>query len=113
VTESIECTVRAEPERVFVRVATVTGQAALAMVDDRGSVVRISLSVAAGHQPPGVRQVLLESVFALPPVRPSRRVQVSAPLGDAQLIDELHNRLDDVHARAAGATCLLNGVVRR
>jgi uncharacterized phage protein gp47/JayE len=71
--------------------------------DDRG-VVRASLHAQAGHLPTGTRTRLVDGVLDLPQAKDSNRLEATIPLGDAESLDRLRERCDDVHTRPAGAS---------
>jgi hypothetical protein len=68
---------------------------------------RASLHVASGHLPVGLRTRLVDAVFDNPDVRSRRRVQVTLPLGDTEILDRVRQRGVIATFRAAGSTCLL------
>ncbi len=74
-----------------------------------GCVVRLRFNVPRRHLPATTRRELVEAVFALPELAREGPVQIAVPLGDPDLLAGLRGRLGDVHARAAGATCLIDG----
>jgi hypothetical protein len=77
-------------------------------VDRRSHAVRIQIDVSAGHVSHTAREDVLRSLFRLPQLRSCPAVQITVPLGESDLIDGLRARLDSVHARAAGASCLID-----
>lgn len=68
---------------------------------------RASLHVSAGHLPLGTRTRLVDAVFDDPDVRSCRRVQVTIPLGDTEILDRVRQRGMFATFRAAGSTCLV------
>jgi hypothetical protein len=70
-------------------------------------VVRASLHVSSGHLPPGTRTRLFDAVFDDPQVRSRRRLQVTLPPGDIEILDRLRERGVLTTFRAAGSTCLV------
>jgi hypothetical protein len=54
---------------------------------------------------------LVRQAFGHPAVRPGRRVLVSLPRGDTDLLLPVRGRLHDAGTRVAGVTCLLEGTV--
>jgi hypothetical protein len=69
--------------------------------------VRTSLQADA-YAPPGARASLVDAVMDLPEVQASDRVEAAIPYGDAESLERLRERTEDSHARAAGATTLLD-----
>lgn len=85
--------------------------AALAEVVADELCVRVSFHVRGGHLPPGVRPALVEQVFALPDVGDQDTLQAAVPLGDTELLQALRGRCSSMRTRAAGSTCLVDGVL--
>ena len=71
-------------------------------------VVRAALRVEAGYLPPGTRARLVDAVLDSPDAEPGIRLEVTLPAGDAEMLERIRERCDQVEARAAGASCLLN-----
>jgi hypothetical protein len=59
--------------------------------------------------PSALRARLVGQMFAHPAVRAHRAVLVCVPRGDSTVITEVLRRLRSSRARAAGATCLIEG----
>ena len=78
--------------------------------DDPG-VVRASLHARAGHLPVGARTRLVDAVLDLPQTQDSNRLEATLPLGDAESLDRLRERCDEVQAHPAGASCLVDAVL--
>ena len=78
--------------------------------DDQG-VVRASLHARAGHLPTGARTRLVDAVLDLPQTQDSNRLEATLPLGDAESLDRLRERCDEVQARPAGASCLVDAAL--
>lgn len=78
--------------------------------DDKG-VVRASLHARAGHLPTGARTRLVDAVLDLPQTQDSNRLEATLPLGDAESLDRLRERCDEVQARPAGASCLVDAAL--
>ena len=80
--------------------------------DDQG-VVRALLHARAGHLPIGARTRLVDAVLDLPQTQDSNRLEVTLPLGDAESLDRLRERCDEVQvqARPAGASCLVDAAL--
>lgn len=92
----------------------VVGEPPTAQVDivEEGDVVELRFTMSRTHLPVTLRRDLVEAAFARPALRGARRVAITVPLGDAELLDRLESRLADVHRRAAGSTCLIDGTTR-
>ncbi|HEX5813430.1 MAG TPA: hypothetical protein VFY38_15090 [Pseudonocardia sp.] len=81
---------------------------AIAMIDIIDpDVVRASLHVTPGQLPPGTRTRLVDAVFDDPEVRSRRRLQVTLPPGDIEILDRLRERTVITAFRAAGSTSLV------
>jgi uncharacterized phage protein gp47/JayE len=78
--------------------------------DDQG-VVRASLHARAGHLPTGARTRLVDAVLDLPQTQDSNRLEATLPLGDAESLDRLRERCEEVQARPAGASCLVDAAL--
>ena len=78
--------------------------------DDQGT-VRASLHAQAGHLPTGARTRLVDAVLDLPQTQDSNRLEATLPLGDAESLDRLRERCDDVQVRPAGASCLVDAAL--
>ncbi len=81
------------------------GVARIDLVD--ADTARASLHVVPGHLPAGTRARLVDAVFDDPGVRSRRRVQLTLPLGDTEILDRVRQRGVVGGFRAAGSTCLL------
>jgi hypothetical protein len=77
-----------------------------------GSTARASIHVEAGHIPPGTRTRLVDAVLDTPEVAARRRVEVSLPLGDSEILERIRERCDETETRAAGASCLVDADIR-
>ena len=82
----------------------------LAEADVRSApdVVKAALRVEAGHLPPGTRARLVDAVLDIPAAQPGTRLEVTVPAGDAEMLERIRERCEQVETRAAGASCLLN-----
>ena len=78
--------------------------------DDQG-VIRASLQAQAGHLPTGTRARLVDGVLDLPQTTHSNRLEATIPLGDAESLDRLRERCDEVRTRPAGASCLVDAAL--
>lgn len=83
----------------------------MATVVDDGSDVQLRVQILDTHAPARARRELMEETFRLPALRRPRRISVSIPLGDPDLLASVARHLDEVRSRAAGVTCLIEGVV--
>jgi hypothetical protein len=67
--------------------------------------------VAAGQLPPGTRARLADALFDALKTSGRRHVQVTLPIGDAELPDCIRTRCAGGQARAAGTTCLFEAAL--
>ena len=74
--------------------------------DDAG-VVHSDLHVESGQLPAGTRSRLVDAVLEHPQVDEADRLLATMPLGDTEMLDRVRERCDDVEARAAGSTKLV------
>ncbi len=77
-----------------------------------GGAAQASLHVEPGHLPPGTRSALVDAVLDAADARPGDRLTASAPLGDAEILDRVHDRYTDVSTRSAGSTVLIDATGR-
>jgi uncharacterized phage protein gp47/JayE len=76
--------------------------------DKAEKTVRTSLLPSSGHTPPGTRAHLVDAVLDLPEVQASERLEATVPLGDAESLQRLRERTEDVVTRPAGSTALVD-----
>jgi hypothetical protein len=74
---------------------------------DTGERVRAALRAEAGHIRPGSRADLVDAVLDLPEVQDIGRLVVTVPLGDAESLQRLQHRCEDMTTRAAGSSALV------
>jgi hypothetical protein len=74
---------------------------------DEPGLVHSDLHVESGHLPAGTRTRLIDAVLEHPEVEEADRLLATMPLGDTEMLDRVRERCDDVDARAAGATKLV------
>jgi hypothetical protein len=74
-------------------------------------VVRAELHARAGQLPVGTRARLVDAVLDLAEARDGNRLEATIPLGDVESLDRLRECCDDVHARPAGASCLVDAAL--
>jgi hypothetical protein len=79
-------------------------------LEDR-TVVRAALHARAGHLPIGTRTRLVDAVLEVPETRRGTRLEATLPIGDAESLERLRERCEEVHTRSAGASCLLDAVL--
>ena len=70
-------------------------------------VVVSAMHVESGHLPLGVRARLVAAVLALPLVGSAERLVASVPIGDAEMLDRMRERSDEMRAHYAGATTIV------
>jgi uncharacterized phage protein gp47/JayE len=102
-----------EPRGRQVKVAEHGEVVAVADVEptDEQGVIRASLHARAGHLPTGTRTRLVDGVLDLPQTTDSNRLEATIPLGDAESLDRLRERCDEVRTRPAGASCLVDAAL--
>jgi hypothetical protein len=100
------------PGRVHVFVRIEEDTVVSVDVDDCPDGIGLRFSVPRSHLPMSARRDLVEAAFDLPQLRSAHEVKVSLPLGDAELLGHLQAHLVIAASRAAGATCLIDGVAR-
>jgi hypothetical protein len=108
-----EVAMAAEPTGRDVEVAAggeVVALAHVQAIEGRG-VVRAALHAQSGHLPSGTRSRLVDAVLDLPETRESSRLEATVPLGDAESLDRLRERCDEVQTRPAGASCLVDAAL--
>ena len=71
--------------------------------------VHADMHVEAGHLPVGTRSRLVDAV--LDQSAAGSHLDATLPAGDAEILDRLRERCDDVQARAAGASTLATATV--
>jgi hypothetical protein len=74
--------------------------------DDAG-LVHSDMHVESGHLPVGTRSRLVDAVLTHPDVDHADRLLATMPIGDTEMLARVRERCDDVEARAAGATKLV------
>jgi hypothetical protein len=73
-----------------------------------GGTARVSLRAEPGHITPGRRANLVDAVLDLPEVQESARVEAAFRLGDSESLYRLQERCEDVSARSAGWSALVD-----
>jgi hypothetical protein len=69
--------------------------------------VHSEMHVESGHLPGGTRTRLVDAVLEHPQVDEADRLLATMPIGDTEMLERVRERCDDVEARAAGATTLV------
>jgi len=99
------------------RVQVAAGGDVVALADIQSlteqGVVRAELHARSGHVPAGTRTRLVDAVLDSAETREGSRLEATLPLGDAESLDRLRERCSEVHARAAGASCLVDAELPR
>ena len=67
-------------------------------------VVASAMHVESGHLPLGTATRLVDAVLEHPDVDGAQRLVATMPLNDTEMLDRVRQRSDEVEARAAGAT---------
>ncbi len=73
-----------------------------------GGTARVSLHAEPGHITPGRRASLVDAVLDLPEVQDSARVEAAFRLGDSESLHRLQQRCENVSARPAGWSALVD-----
>jgi hypothetical protein len=76
-------------------------------------VVASSMHVESGHLPVGTGTRLVDAVLEHPEVDGAERLVATMPIGDTEMIERVRERGDDVEARAAGATKIVEARLER
>jgi hypothetical protein len=75
--------------------------------------VRVRLNFWVGQLlPHELRSELARSVFEHPALRPRRPLQAALPHGESEVLEEVRAHVADARTHVAGATCMLEGLVR-
>lgn len=77
--------------------------------DPESGVLRAQLHVEAGHQRPGTGGKLVDAVLARAASGRAVRLLATISAGDAEVLERLRERCEDVQIRAAGATVIVEG----
>jgi hypothetical protein len=78
---------------------------------DEPGVLHSDLHVESGQLPGGTRTRLVDAVLDLPEVDEAERFVATMPLGDTEMLERVRERCDQVEARPAGSTKIVE--VRR
>jgi hypothetical protein len=73
-----------------------------------GGTARVSLHAEPGHIAPGRRASLVDAVLDLPEVQESARMEAAFRLGDSESLHRFQERCEDVNARPAGWSALVD-----
>jgi hypothetical protein len=68
--------------------------------------------VASGHLPVGTRRKVADAVHDAVCEDDGQHLTASVPMGDAELVQDLTDRLSDVSLRAAGASSIVEGDIK-
>jgi hypothetical protein len=71
---------------------------------EQSGVLHSALHAESGQLPTGTRTRLVDAVLDSPEVDSADRLVATMPVSDTEMLDRLRERCDDVEARAAGAT---------
>jgi hypothetical protein len=77
------------------------------LVLDAADGIDVSCHIASGQLPTGVREELVDAIFAAPEVQSRRRIRATIPLGDSTLLDAIRARCRQID------TCLIDATMRR
>lgn len=64
--------------------------------------------VAPGHLPSGTRSALVDAALDGADAQPGDRLTATAPLGDSEILDRVHDHYTEVATRSAGSTVLID-----
>lgn len=101
--------VTAERGEYHVSVAAGYHPVAFADIRPSSSVIELSIDIAAGYPSPRVRSQLIDAVFHLDVMHNPVTLLATLPLGDVDLLDNVALHCVDIHTRAAGGSCLVDG----
>jgi hypothetical protein len=90
---------------------TTAGAVAEARVSESEGRVVVEFWAQPGALPRDLSRDLVARAFALPAVRPGRPLLVCVPQCDGALLEQARRFVQRAQARAAGTTCLIEGVV--
>lgn len=74
---------------------------------DAPDTAQASLHAESGHLPVGSRASLVDAVLDLPELHGGTHLEATIPLGDAESLQRLRQRTQDMTTRAAGSTALI------
>jgi len=78
---------------------------------DAPGVVHSDLHVEPGQLPQGTRTRLVDAVLDSPQVDGAEKLLATMPISDTEMLARVRERCDDVEARAAGATKLVEATL--
>jgi hypothetical protein len=79
-----------------------------AVVQSHPDLVDAQLRVEAGQIPPGTRSQLVDAVLDLPNMPVGTRLEITLPTGDAEMLEQIRNRCQNINTRVAGVSCRLH-----
>jgi hypothetical protein len=82
---------------------------AYADIRPTSSNIELSIDVATGNPSPRLRSCLIGAVFDLDVMHTPGTLLATLPLGDVDLLDGVAQHCADIHIRAAGSSCLVDG----
>lgn len=86
----------------------VVASAQVTTSQDDPDTARAALQAESGHLPVGSRARLVDAVLDSPELQGSAHLEASVPLGDAESLQRLGERTDDMTIRAAGSSALVD-----
>jgi hypothetical protein len=75
---------------------------------DGTGVLHSDLHAESGPLPAGTRARLVDAVLDSPDASEADHLRATMPLGDTEMLERVRERCDDVEARAAGATKIVD-----
>lgn len=76
-----------------------------------GSSIELIVDITAGHHPREVRSRLIDAVFDIDVMKKPFALSATLPEGDVDLLTAVTAHCTDVRVRAAGHSCLIDGVI--
>ncbi len=110
-TTAVETPWELSSDTASVTARTPSGPVAEARVSESGERVVVEFWAVPAALPRGLATDLVVRAFALPAVRPRRPVLVCVPRCDGELLLQARQFVQRAEVRAAGATCLIEGLV--
>ncbi|WP_029368720.1 hypothetical protein [Mycobacterium sp. UM_WWY] len=101
--------ITAERGEYHVSVAAGHHDVAFADIRPSSSAIELCIDIAAGNPSPRVRRQLVDAVFHLDVMHNPVTLRATLPLGDVDLLDDVALHCVDIHTRAAGGSCLVDG----
>jgi hypothetical protein len=108
---ALSTTVAADHSAYHVSVNAGPYHIAYADVRPTCSTVELIIDVGTGNPSPRLRRCLIDAVFDLDVMHTPRTLLATLPLGDVDLLDDVAQHCVNVQTRAAGHSCLVDGLL--